>query len=393
MKKMFQSLKNAILQTCWEADWLKKTIEEQKAFLSSLPEPADDMERSYLQYKCFCFFRKPWQVFLMNCAALPPLMIHPLLFRRRRITPEPHSDAVFLCRAYRDIEPLSLREEFPKMQPMTDPKKYRYLSKDDVRFLRELRRRYPLSFFFRYECMSRVALSSGLIACYNPKALIATQQGDFTASYASSYCAARGVEHICIMHGIRFYSIEHSFLRFDRFYVWNAFFKDMFMESRVARDQLKIEVPLSLRFPRTTSELEPVDCTYYLQNQTLPQVQAIGECLLRLKRAGARIAVRPHPAHRECVKPLAESGYGFIVEDPDQVPIEDSILRTKYAIAFYSTTLVQGYYNGRTPVIDDVNAPEYFAGLKESGYTNQFTSYKLLSELLEEIEGGGKISR
>lgn len=386
MKKTFQLLKSRILQALWTKSWFTKTAEEQKAFLLSLPEPNNDMERSYLQYKCQCYFREPWQIFLMNCVSLPPLVIHSLQFRKRQVISEPHSDAVLLGESLNNILPQSLCGEFAQISCVAEQRKYRFLSKDDIRFLHGLRKQYPFSFFFRYECMRELALYSYLIACHRPKALISVQQGRFTASFLSAFCAARGVEHICIMHGIQSFDISISFLHFNRFYVWNDFFKDLFIELRAANDQFEIEVPLSLRFSQSISKLAPVDYTYYLQDQTPPQVQAIIGCLLRLKKAGAKIAVRPHPLHRECANPLIKSDCGFIVENPDQVLIEDSILRTKYAISLYSTALMQAYYNGKTAVIDDICAPKEFEELEKNCYMNRAMPHKTLSELLREVE-------
>lgn len=390
MKKIIQRLKGTIIQAAYTRRWFSRTVEEQKKFLASLPEPADDIERSYLQYKCACYFMKSWQVFLLNCAALPLLVIHSLQFRKKRIIPEPHSDAVFLNDRLDNILPLSLRGEYAKIQQIADQGEYRFLSKSDICFLRELRRRYPFSLFFRYECTRKLALYSYLISCYTPKALISTQQCESTASFLSAYCAARGVEHICIMHGIQHFDILMSFLRFKRFYVWDNFFKDLFIELRAADGQFEIEIPPSLRFPRTTSKLEPVDYTYYLQNQTLPQVQRIADCLLRLKKSGAKVAVRPHPMRRKCVEPLIKSDYGFIIEDPDQVSIEDSVLRTEYVISHFSTVLMQAYYNGKTAVIDDICDPREFEELKKSSYMHQKMPHKTLSELLKGVEYGGK---
>lgn len=390
MKRIFQLVKRGILQICWGHRWFSKTVEDQKEFLASLPEPDDDIERSYLQYKCQCYFKKKWQIFLMNCIALPLLVIHSLQFRKKRIIPEPHCDAVFLSARLDNILPLSLRGKYAKIHRIADQGSYRFLSKSDMCFLLELRTRYPFSFFFRYECMRHLAQYSYLIACYEPKALISTQQIEFPASFLSAYCTAHGVEHICILHGSQNFDISMSFLHFNQFYVWDVFFKNLFIKLRAADGQFKIEVPPSLRFSQTTSKLEPVDYTYYLQSQTLPQVQTITDCLLRLKRAGAKVAVRPHPLHRKCAEPLIKSDCGFIIEDPDQVLIEDSILRTKYAISLFSTVLMQAYYNGKTTVIDDICAPEIFEELEKSCYMNQNMPHKILSELLRGVENDGK---
>lgn len=394
MEKIIQLVKRRILQFCWGTNWFPETVEDQKEFLAGLPDPVDDIERSYLQHKCQCHFRKSWKIFLLNCVAFPLLVIHSLQFRRKQITPEPHCDAVLMggC-GYDSLIPPSLREEYAEIRLVADQGKHRFLSKSDMYFLREVRRRYPFSFFFRYECMRKLAQYSYLIACYQPKALIGVQQAEATASLLSAYCAARGVEHICIMHGIQYFDISISFLRFNRFYVWDVFFKELFIELRAADGQFEIEVPPSLRFPQTESKREPVDYTYYLQGQSLPQIQAIADCLLRLKKAGAKVAVRPHPLHRESVRPIIRSDYGFIIEDPDQISLEDSVLRTKYAISLFSTVLMQAYYNGRTAVIDDICAPREYKELEKSNYMHRIMPHQTLSELLRGVEHDGKANQ
>jgi len=386
MKQLILLIKRGILKLCWSQNWFSKPLEEQRTFLSGLPEPVDDFERSYFQHKCQCFFKKPWQIFLMNCAALPLLVLHSIQFRKTKVIPETHVDAVFLDISRDNIIPLSLKKEFPFIRQVKDVKGCQLLSKEDLRFLKKLRKRYPFSFFFRYECMRELATYSYLIARHSPRALLSVEQRHSPASFLSAYCETRGVEHINLMHGIQAFDISLTFLKFHRFYVWNTYFQDLFIELGAAKDQFVVEVPPSLRFPQTISSLEHVNYTYYLQDQPLPKTEKIANALFELKKRGAKIAVRPHPLYMDCVQFFASSDYGFILEDPSHVLIEDSVLRTDHVIAESSTVLMQAYYNGKTAVIDDIFSPEIYAELEKTCYMNRNMPHKLLSQILLEAE-------
>lgn len=385
MKRLFQFAKRCILELCWSKGWSSKTAEEQAAFLSNFPEPTDDFVRSYFQYKCHCFFRKPHQIFLMNCVALPLMALHSMQFQKTKVPPELHSDAVFLHTGPDNILPQSLKTEFSSIHQVQNSDSRHYLSKEDLRFLRNLRRRYPFSFFFRYECMKELASYSYIISCYRPKALICVEQGRCSLSFLSAYCEMRGVEHINTMHGSQTFDISLAFLRFNRFYTWDPFFRDLFIALRAAKNQFIVEAPPALRFIQTESTLPPVDYTYYAQDQSPIQEQKIAHFLLHLKGSGAKVAVRPHPLHKDCAQLLMSSDFGFLVEDPAQITIEDSLLRTKHAIALFSTVLLQAYHNGKTAVIDDISAPELYKELKKVCYMHQHMPHKLLSQVLEQV--------
>ena len=42
------------------------SVENQNRYLSSLPIPNDDIDRSYLQYRCQSFFSPCWKTVLLN---------------------------------------------------------------------------------------------------------------------------------------------------------------------------------------------------------------------------------------------------------------------------------------------------------------------------------------
>ena len=45
------------------------SVENQNRYLSSLPIPNDDIDRSYLQYRCQSFFSPCWKTVLLNIVA------------------------------------------------------------------------------------------------------------------------------------------------------------------------------------------------------------------------------------------------------------------------------------------------------------------------------------
>ena len=51
-------------------------IEKQKQYIAHFPEPKDDIQRSYFQYKCQMKFNKPIITFVLNLASLPLLLLY-----------------------------------------------------------------------------------------------------------------------------------------------------------------------------------------------------------------------------------------------------------------------------------------------------------------------------
>ena len=381
---LLQTLKSAVVRLNSRRDPLFAVpVARQKAFLESLPEPEDLFERAYAQYRCQMMLERP---ILRAGYQLAAMLLLPVYRRQllRRTAPrkEQAADAVFAYDSEDTILPESLRGEFADICQVRDFQNTLFLTGEDCSFLRELARRYPTAFYFRFKCMAKLAMYRSLYETYRPKAIIVSEEYSYTSSFLSEYCHRLGVEHINVMHGEKLYHIRDSFFCFDRCYVWDECYRRLFCDLRAEPTQFRMELPPSMQPWEKPSTPPEVDLTYYLQAEPTEQRMQIAAALHTLQARGMVIAVRPHPLH--CDDTLLEIFSGFALEMPGDCSIEQSILRTKCAVSLYSTVLLQASINGVAVVIDDLTAPERFAQLKSLRYIMLDKPHGLLSALLQE---------
>lgn len=381
---LLQALKSAVVRLNSRRDPLFAVpVARQKAFLESLPEPKDLLERSYAQYRCQMMLERPILRVMYQLAAMLLLPVYRRqLLRRPPPRKEETADAVFLSEDSERLLPETLRTAFPVLCQAWGYQGSSLLRKEDLALLSTLRRRYPTAFYFRFKCMAKLAMYRYQYELYHPKALIVDEEISYTTSFLTEYCHRLGVEHINVMHGEKLYYIRDSFFCFDRCYVWDECYRRLFFDLRAEPTQFRVEIPPSLQPWEKPSTPPEVDLTYYLQEEPTEQRMQIAAALHTLQARGMVIAVRPHPLY--CDDTLLEIFSGFALEMPGNCSIEQSILRTKCAVSLYSTVLLQASINGVAVVIDDLTAPERFAQLKSLRYIMLDKPHGLLSALLQE---------
>ena len=381
---LLQTLKSAVIRLNGDRNPIFDVpVARQKAFLESLPEPEDLLERSYAQYRCQMMLERPILRVMYQAAAMLLLPIYQRHLLRRPVPrKEQAADAVFLSEDSKSLLPDSLRREFPTLCQAYDFERNIFLRKEDMALLSMLRRRYPTAFYFRFKCMAKLAMYRYQYELYHPKALICDEEISYTSSFLTEYCHRLSVEHINVMHGEKLYYIRDSFFCFDRCYVWDECYRRLFCDLRAEPMQFKVELPPSMLPWKKPSTPPEVDLTYYLQEEVVPGVYPrIAQALKTLQARGMVIAVRPHPIY---TPPEAMRNFqGFLLEDRS-ISIEQSILRTKCAASLYSTVLLQALINGVPVVIDDLTAPERFAQLRSLRYIMLDKPHGLLSALLQE---------
>lgn len=381
---LLQTLKSAVIRLNGLRDPLFAVpVARQKAFLESLPELEDLLERSYAQYRCQMMMERPILRVMYQAASMLLLPVYRRQLLRR---PAPQkmqaADAVFAYGSEDTILPESLRGEFARICQVRDFQNELFLTGEDCSFLRELARRYPTAFYFRFKCMAKLAMYRSLYETYRPKAIIVSEEYSYTSSFLTEYCHRLGVEHINVMHGEKLYYIRDSFFHFDRCYIWDEYYRRLFCALRAEPTQFRVELPPSMQPWDSQGVEKAVDYTYYLQEEVVPGVYPrIAQALKTLQSRGMVIAVRPHPRY---TPPEAMRFFqNFLLEDCS-ISIEQSILRTKCAVSLYSTVLLQASINGVEVVIDDLTAPERFAQLGSLRYIMLDKPHGLLSALLQE---------
>ena len=358
---------------------------KQAAFLKGIPEPEDDLARSYAQYRCQMKLSGRGMQVAYQLASIPLLLIYRYRYAARQKRAVSSADAVFLYADTSAILPETLHAEFPQLVQVRGFQQQGLLLPEDIAFLHEMKRRYPVSFYFRFKCMVKLAMYRYWFEAYHPKVMIVSEEYSYTSSFLTAYCHRLGVEHINVMHGEKLYSIQDSFVHFDRFYVWDVFYRDLFISLRAEPAQFRVELPPSMQPWNADGVEKSVDYTYYLQAEDRAMLEKIAQALHTLRQQGCTVAVRPHPRYSDRNEICALFS-GIEVENGSEISIQTSILRTRHVISRFSTVLYQAYINHVPIDIDDRTDPEEFRQLAELRYQMLSVPHALLSELMEKAE-------
>lgn len=356
-------------------------IEKQKAYIAHFREPKDDIQRSYFQYRCQMKFNKPIISFLVNLASFPLLLWY--LHKTNDSIQNSVEDAqsIFIANGMPDnIIPNVLREKAGVIEIVNDKKEN--LTKEDKRYIRALWKRYPFSFQFIVKCVLKIRYYSYEIQRVHPDNIITCNEYSFTSSVLTNYCEEKGIKHINVMHGEKIYYMRDSFFRFHECYVWDDYYRKLFLQMRADQSQFRVAVPPSLQFPEDRLVSKTKDYTYYFGWESGEILKTIVNAMVALNNQGLKVAIRPHPRYTD-LNEIRACAPELEIEDCKAMTIEQSLKRTKNAISVYSTVLNQAYNNGIGIVIDDISDKVKYEKLEERQYIMLNKPHKLLSALLE----------
>lgn len=355
-------------------------IKKQEQYIERLGVPSSNIERSFFQYKCQMRLNGYFRKTLLNISAMPLNILLLLKYRKNHVEKIKSVDAVF----FRDgkaanILPGSLQKEFKEIE--ISPKEGLFLLREDLTFIRGIMKKYPFSFFFCLKNIIKIARYRYVIESYNPKSIIVCAEYSFTSSLLTEFCKNNGIEHINVMHGEKLYHMNDSFFNYDRCYIWDDFYKELFLKLEAGEKQFIVEIPDSLKLEGVNEAKKELDYTYYLAGEKLEYLNKLVKILSNLKEQGYRVAVRPHPRYSD-LELINKIFKEFEIESNNDYTIEESLLRTNNAIALYSTVLTQAVNNGINIVIDNITNEEYFLKLEELHYICIKKNHKLLSDYL-----------
>ena len=363
----------------------KVPIAKDIEYINSFREPKDDIERSFFQYKCQMKNYNLAVRLFFNLAsffvAIADLIVYRIRYKKNNNQVD--CDAVFFRDGKdRELLPNELREEFVNIE--TDSLVGNCLNKKDLRFLGSILVKYPCSWFFFLKLIIKVSRYRNAINLYNPKAIISCNEFSFTSSVLTEFCHSEGIEHINVMHGDRGLMLTDTFFHFDRFYVWNEHYIKLFEELRCKIDRFVVSIPEALLFKNASKIEKIIDYTYYLQENSVDELEMIQNNLDKLRKCGYTVAIRPHPRFSN-IKIVEAIFKDFLIEDNKAISIQESVLRTRYVVAFYSTVLLQAYLNSVDTVIDDIVNPIKLERLKNRKCLTVSIEHKRLSDIIDSL--------
>lgn len=361
-------------------------IKDMKIYLNHFKNPKNDLERSFFQYKCQMKQSGIIAKMILNMGALILLPYYILRLKRTHETSKAldKKKAVFYSNSIENsMLPESLQLAFRHIENI-DSISPKWIDQEAQRIIFELMKKYPLSFFLILKCLLKLSMYCTLRSNTNCGSIISSCEYSFTSSILTYYCDSCGIVHINIMHGEKLFHIRDSFFHFDKCYIWDSYYEQLFTRLRASCNDYIVELPLSfsqLNRCKVTKRL--IEFKYYLQAESEQELKRIYTVLIALKKNGKSVAVRPHPLYSNLV--AVESIFKEVyIESAQDMTIEESVQTTEYVVSLYSTVLFQSYINGRKIVIDDVTRPEQYYKLEELGYIMLNKEPFMLSDLLND---------
>ena len=343
--------------------------EEQIAYMNSLGEPGDDIDRGYKQYLCQKQLVLPrWKRVFFNmvgAVALPIVLLYFMtkrLFVRRR----EHIDCLIEKKGMPEVVPTEVREKY---HPSESYEMGTSLGNDDLNFVWKLMGRAPWQPYFVFKAMMNVARYSHLIYRYTPNVMIQFAEFSFSGTVLTAYCNKKGVKHVDVMHGEKLFYIRDAFFHFDETYVWDQHYVDLLTSLKAEPTQFRIAVPPSLKINSEKYKNEAVcaDYKYYLAGYDEKTIAAIVASMQFAQREGKSVKYRPHPRYSDIGllrKYVPESE----IEMPREVNIQESVANMRCAVGSYSTVMVQAYFSGKQVMMDDVTEKQQYDKLRELQY-------------------------
>lgn len=343
--------------------------------------PKDDFGRSIAQHKCQVYpFKKA--ICLLNCYAffLAPVITVLLLLKKRNHVKDDNSTIVcYNCFNLPGSLPESLSGKDIFVLVNSDCPYY--LSLKDVSFLFRFFFRSICHPFLSFRVLLKVAKYRAIIDSFGKlEAIAITGEFSDTSSAMTQYCYENDIKHYDFMQGEAFGSPRSSFFHFDKCYVWDEHYKNMFIGFGATPEQFEVSLPQCLQKIAGNQNEKTIDYTYYLGGDPDEELLIIATALKQLAAKGYACEVRPHPKWSDMDK-VKKEFEGISIQDTKSVNIDQSILQTKNAISLYSTVLLQSFYNDVNVVIDDLSAPEKFKMLESYQYIMLNKPHKLLSEI------------
>jgi len=209
--------------------------------------------------------------------------------------------------------------------------------------------------------IQRLSQYSYVIEKINCKTIVTmSAEGSPWASILTAYCRMNNVEHVQIMHGIRFFSSQMAFAEFDKYYIWGQLHLEEFKKMYVnASKFIIIGNPIHQQMFRDISSDESLRSYHKLlicfnyPIMTLDQMTLdIINVAKQFEKYGWQIGFRPHPRRIQESSSFLEKIEDaimtkIIVDNPKKTSLLDSVINSDVIIASYTNALTDAWIAGK----------------------------------------------
>lgn len=359
---------------------LNRSLDIEKKKLSSFPNPYDNFDRSYYQYKCQILDQNIIVLMLFNLASflvLPFILIH---FRNKKNKTIKKVDLIFF-KAGKSIDILNeyIIKAYPIIIHEFTPD-YK-LENKDLLFIKLIWRKHPISFYFLLKNVMNIAMYRDSFGRYNCNAICNCNEYSFSSSILTEYCNnVLNCKHINVMHGEKLFYIRDAFVKYNEFYVWAEEYKNLFIKLRADPSQFIIASPRMFTIEKKVID-KKFDFKYYLIQENKKSLEIIYQALLTLKERGYNVAIRIHPRYSDLN--LINDIFKEIHIEHQDIDINESILESEVIIGKYTTVLNQAFHLDKKIVFDDVSDQSLYLKLKAREYIMlKYRKMNLLSDII-----------
>lgn len=363
---------------------------QQDRYLAKMEDTDDYYKISFNKYKCVCFYHYNRLILLAyNLGSLFLLLPVLFFFNRRHINHVERTKSRIIVRqskilGYKDIMPDQLANNYDVIGYTTNYSDI-YLDKDSNRILWKAFTKHPLSFYYLLVLMTRLARQSTIANRENPE-IICTYAGEreFSDPILTMYSEKRGIFYYGFMHGDFMYQIDHAFMKYSCYWVWDKHYTRMFTELRCKQKMIEYTPQKYKPLPIKVKSEEECEyyATYYFSGESKKSIDELVVVFNLLRDIGKKCKIRPHPRFSN-LQYLQESFADYTIEDTKTISLAQSLENSYLIVALNSTVLSEAYHSGKIVVIDDISDKHNYQELKDKEYILYSKANYRLSEILK----------
>lgn len=402
-------MKERILKLLFSAlETPELTIKEQKTVIDSFPNPRNDYDRVFFNYKCTAIGQRLATTVVLDIVGGITCLVLLVVYSINRIfltftEKKEYCDAIIIEHtnrlgvrySYEGRLPEQLFDEYKDIKtirPGTFPKLRKgVLGITPVKIWIAFVIKHPLRGFVNLRVLVNLMGLQRVIVKHKPKAIVISRADLNGVSSLTTYsCEQQGIQYINLMHGEMMAEYRTAFVRFTKFYIWDEGYIDIFGWARCDNSQFVVFTPEIYEKKEKTNKESRYFLLYALTGNEKTgrdeAVEAIKTELQKIAASGKHCKVRPHPrwSDTEYVKEVFKDT-GIEVENPREITATESILESKYVASTFSTVLSEAYYLGKPIIIDDLTNPSEIKMLEERKYLMLKKEHFLLSSVVNDV--------
>lgn len=361
----------------------KFSRKKQEKLIENLGTPNSDIERSFFQYKLQRKLKNYITTVIEDL--ISKYMIKKVIKNLKIIT---------LKSTYqKNIIAINGDENLKKLIPDSIIKNIIFItneSKENIllefqTIFNNLRLEYKKHPYFLLKILNKFIDYSSILNVVYPSEIICFSEYSFTSSIITHSLNNLEVVHTNVMHGEKLFFIRDSYFHFNKMYVWDAHYLNLFNKLKAHVDEYIVYLPEKHNINIESYNIN-YDFKYYLAGENVFNLLKISFYLRKLKNTGKKVGIRYHPIYKSIFIKLIF--YGMKIENPKKINIEYSLLETKSIISLYSTVLLSAVLSNKRIYIDDLSNKGKFNKIKNLDYIIFSKKYDLLSNIIYEKKGG-----